>query len=170
MPFYYDMGIGQIYALPHMKLINTTRGQTEANLGGASYTSPIYSGKNGCRITPPSAVLCMVVRALKTSREVLSLVAVSLAMVIAVAADQVKSPDGKVTIDFLLQTGGTPAYKIGYSDKPIVLESRLGFEPGFTNGFQVVKIASTRHEEWWTNAFGERRMFKHRQRRVCALH
>ena len=100
----------------------------------------------------------MAARFLKATLEGLSLLAVSLALVIAVAADQVKSPDGKVTVDFLLQTGGTPAYKIGYSGKPIVLESRLGFEPGFTNGFQVVKIASTRHEERWTNTFGERRI------------
>jgi hypothetical protein len=71
---------------------------------------------------------------------------------------QVESPDGKVTIGFRLQTGGVPAYYINYLGKPLVLESRLGLAPGFTNGFQPIKTNVTHHAGSWTNAFGERRV------------
>lgn len=53
MPFYYDMGICQIHALPHMKTLNTTRGQTAANLGGASNMNLIYSEKRNDRSHDP---------------------------------------------------------------------------------------------------------------------
>jgi hypothetical protein len=57
----------------------------------------------------------------------------------ALAANRVESPDGKVAVEFLIQTGGIPAYKIEYLGKPIVLESRLGLPPDFTNGFEIEK-------------------------------
>ncbi len=87
-------------------------------------------------------------------------------------ASRVESPDGKVAVDFVLQSGGVPAYKITYLDKPIVLESRLGFEPDFTDGFQVIKTSSRAHEGQWTHAFGERRVIpdNYRERNVDLKH
>lgn len=76
----------------------------------------------------------------------------------ALAANRVKSPDGNVTVDFLLQPGGVPAYKITYLGKPIVLESELGLEPRFTNGFHVLSTSTSAHTGSWTNHFGERRI------------
>ncbi|HXR05888.1 MAG TPA: glycoside hydrolase family 97 N-terminal domain-containing protein, partial [Candidatus Acidoferrum sp.] len=73
-------------------------------------------------------------------------------------AGQVKSPDGKVALEFLLQADGAPAYTISFLGKPVVLESRLGFEPGLTNGFQLVKSSSSSHHGEWTNNFGERKI------------
>lgn len=70
----------------------------------------------------------------------------------------VKSPDGNVVVRFTLQRDDAPAYEIDYLGKPIVLESRLGLEPGFTNGFQIVSTSVNAHEGQWTNAFGERRI------------
>jgi alpha-glucosidase len=77
---------------------------------------------------------------------------------IASAASQVQSPDGNVTVDFIMQAGGVPAYKIEYLGKPIVLESRLGLEPDFISGFQVTKTATATHNGQWTNDFGERKI------------
>jgi alpha-glucosidase len=77
--------------------------------------------------------------------------------VVASAANLVKSPDGNVAVGFVLQADGSPAYRIDYRDKPIVLESRLGFEPDFTNGFQIIGAFTNLHEGQWTNLFGERR-------------
>ena len=74
------------------------------------------------------------------------------------AANRVQSPDGKVAIDFLMQDGGVPAYKIDYLGKPVVLESRLGLEPDFTGGFQVTGTSSADHAGQWTNNFGERKI------------
>jgi alpha-glucosidase len=74
------------------------------------------------------------------------------------AANRVESPDGKVAMEFLMQTGGIPAYRIDYLGKPIVLESRLGLLPDFTNGFAIVSISTNSYEQQWTNAFGERKI------------
>jgi alpha-glucosidase len=76
----------------------------------------------------------------------------------APAAEQIKSPDGKVVVEFLLEGDGAPAYKIEFLGKPVVLESRLGFEPGLTNGFQMAKSSSDSHRGQWTNNFGERKI------------
>ncbi|HEV2435853.1 MAG TPA: glycoside hydrolase family 97 catalytic domain-containing protein [Verrucomicrobiae bacterium] len=74
------------------------------------------------------------------------------------AANRVESPNEKVAVEFSLQTGGVPAYKIEYLDKPIVLESELGLEPQFTNGFHIVSASTSAHTGSWTNRFGERRI------------
>lgn len=76
----------------------------------------------------------------------------------AAAPLNVQSPDGNVAIQFMLSADGTPEYRIDYLHKPIVLASRLGFEPAFTNGFTLVGSSATQHSASWTNAFGERRI------------
>jgi alpha-glucosidase len=75
----------------------------------------------------------------------------------ALAAGAVRSPDGKVAVTFHLGPGGAPGYRVDYNGKPVVLESRLGFEPDFTAGFEILKTSSRQHKSQWTNPFGERR-------------
>ncbi len=89
---------------------------------------------------------------------VLAAVCLTLRAVGASAADELRSPDQNVLIAFSLQRDGTPAYRIEYRSQPVVLESRLGFEPGFTNGFQVTGTSATAYSGQWTNALGERRV------------
>ena len=74
----------------------------------------------------------------------------------ALRAEQITSPDGNVSIGFKLQSDGTPAYKIDYHGKPLVLESRLGFEPDFLSGFKIVAATTDEHHGQWSYAFGER--------------
>ena len=76
----------------------------------------------------------------------------------AAAPLEVQSPDGNVVIKFTLPADGAPAYRIEYFGKAVVLESRLGFEPAFTNGFKLAENTATQHSGLWTNAFGERRI------------
>jgi alpha-glucosidase len=78
--------------------------------------------------------------------------------VICTAENQVKSPDGNVTVDFSIQTGGVPVYKIEYMGKSIVLESQLGFEPDFMDGFEMINTSSGTHQGQWTCEFGERKI------------
>jgi alpha-glucosidase len=73
------------------------------------------------------------------------------------STNHVQSPDGKVVVNFLMQDGGVPAYKIDYMGIPIVLESRMGLEPDFTGGFQVTGISSDEHKNQWTQEYGERK-------------
>jgi alpha-glucosidase len=67
------------------------------------------------------------------------------------------SPDGNVSIDFLMLDNGVPVYKVSYLGQPIVLASRLGFEPDFMEGFKLVGTSTSAHEGQWTNDFGERK-------------
>lgn len=69
---------------------------------------------------------------------------------------QINSPDGAVAVRFNLEPGGTPAYTIDYFGKPIVLESRLGLLPDFTNGFKIKNISYRSHRGEWTPLYGER--------------
>jgi len=97
-------------------------------------------------------------RALSALKVLFAALGLAFSAASATAATQVKSPDGRVVVGFYLQPDGAPAYKVEYLGKPMVLESRLGLEPGWTNDFTVAAIASTSHEDQWTNLFGERRI------------
>jgi alpha-glucosidase len=71
---------------------------------------------------------------------------------------RVISPDGRVAVEFRLQADGVPAYAITYRDQPLVLESRLGFEPDFLRGFGVTAASTKEHRGQWNDSLGERRM------------
>ncbi len=73
------------------------------------------------------------------------------------SAPRVESPDGNVVVEFALQNSETPAYRIQYKGKVVVGESRLGFAPDFTAGFQLIGVATSAHSSQWNNELGERR-------------
>ena len=82
----------------------------------------------------------------------------ALASVAPASDTRVASPDGNVLVEFNLQNDtGAPAYRIQYRGQSVVDESRLGFEPDFYSGFQVVGSTIDQHHGQWTNAFGELR-------------
>ncbi|HOK95425.1 MAG TPA: glycoside hydrolase family 97 catalytic domain-containing protein [Anaerohalosphaeraceae bacterium] len=68
------------------------------------------------------------------------------------------SPDEQLQIHFILQPAGVPAYRIDYLGKPIVLESRMGFQGDFNRDFEVIGTATRTHQSQWINQFGERRI------------
>ncbi len=72
-------------------------------------------------------------------------------------ARTITSPDGNVLVTFQLSSGGAPRYGIEYFGKPLVLESGLGFEPDFTNGFVVTGVSLNAHNGQWTQVYGERK-------------
>ena len=60
-------------------------------------------------------------------------------------AQELKSPDGKFTMIFLLQEDGTPTYSLTYKGKIVVKQSRLGLElkkdkKSLLNDFTTVNI------------------------------
>src|SRR5208283_4618939 len=95
-----------------------------------------------------------------TSRLVFILLATEAIRSTAMAAAplEVKSPDGKVSVGFILQAGGAPAYTIDYLGKPIVLESRLGLLPDFTSGFAIANISQSEYHGKWSQVYGERKI------------
>ncbi len=72
--------------------------------------------------------------------------------------NRITSPDGNVGIDFVMLEEGVLSYKIDYMGEPIVLTSRLGFEPNFKNGFELLETSLREHSSQWTNDFGERKI------------
>jgi alpha-glucosidase len=83
----------------------------------------------------------------------------------AATPTRVLSPDGKVAVEFVLQAGGAPAYRIEYAGKPLVLESRLGF-PELRRDFVLAGATTSEHRGEWTNNFGERRTVPDRYREL----
>ena len=96
---------------------------------------------------------------------VLSLLSFSLSSAFAIS--QLTSPDTHVHLDFHLQTDGSPSYRISYFGHSILLESRLGFEPAFTNHFRILEQSSTNHEGQWTNTLGERSLIPDNYRELA---
>jgi alpha-glucosidase len=72
-------------------------------------------------------------------------------------ATRVASADSQVVIEFSLPNG-TPTYRITYHGKPVVTDSKLGLEPGFTADFALAGSQTSDHAGQWTHSFGERRI------------
>ena len=53
-----------------------------------------------------------------------------------VDADVVTSPNGIVSIDFQLKNG-IPTYKVDYKGRPVIKESKLGYDEEDTNGVLI---------------------------------
>ncbi len=72
------------------------------------------------------------------------------------AAERVSSPNGEVAAEFTLEAGGVPAYTANYLGRPLLLASRLGFEPDLLGGFAIVGHTESSRDTTWHNALGER--------------
>lgn len=71
-------------------------------------------------------------------------------------AEQITSPDQKVQVSFMLQSG-KPAYQITYLNKPITCESFMGLEPDLCEGFKQIGFKTESHDGNWVNNLGERK-------------
>lgn len=74
-------------------------------------------------------------------------------------AQELKSPDGQLKMNFKLAADGTPTYDLTFKNKPVVKTSKLGLElknaPALMNGFEKVKDATSTFDETWTPVWGE---------------
>lgn len=74
-------------------------------------------------------------------------------------AQDIHSPDGKLSLAFGLTSDGEPTYQLSFGEKPVVHKSKLGIElkdqPGFSKGFTAVKIDKSRKDETWAPVWGE---------------
>jgi hypothetical protein len=75
------------------------------------------------------------------------------------AAQDVKSPNGNVVLNFALQAGGVPSYSLAYKGRAVVKPSKLGLElkdsPALTNGFTVANTRTSTFDETWQPVWGE---------------
>ena len=75
-------------------------------------------------------------------------------------AQELKSPNEKLTMVFSLQPDGTPFYSLNYKDKVVIKPSKLGLElkndaKSFLNDFTVVDIKTSTFDETWKPVWGE---------------
>lgn len=77
----------------------------------------------------------------------------------ATQAQEMKSPDGLLKMNFSLSAEGSPTYNLTYKNKPVIKTSRLGIElkdaPALMNGFEKVKDQTSTFDETWTPVWGE---------------
>ena len=77
-----------------------------------------------------------------------------------VLAQQLKSPDGKLSMNFALKSGGIPTYELSYKNKEVIKPSKLGLEsfgdkPSFYDNFTVTDTKQSTFDETWQPVWGE---------------
>ena len=74
-------------------------------------------------------------------------------------AEEVKSPNGNITAEFILQ-GGKPFYKITYKGNEVIKTAQMGFDLindkfSLKDGFEVTNIKHDTFNETWETVWGE---------------
>lgn len=75
-------------------------------------------------------------------------------------SQQLKSPNGKFTMEFTLQKDGAPSYSLNYKDKTVIKPSKLGLElkndeKSLLNDFTVIDTKTVSFDESWKPVWGE---------------
>lgn len=74
-------------------------------------------------------------------------------------AQNLSSPNGKLSLTFKLSTAGEPLYQLSYNGQPVIKESKLGLEltgqPALRQSFQVVDTKNAAANETWSPVWGE---------------
>ena len=83
-----------------------------------------------------------------------------IALVTNAAAQQLKSPNQKLQMEFSLQSDGTPSYRLNYKDKVVIKPSKLGLElkndaKSLLNDFTVIDTKTSTFDETWKPVWGE---------------
>ena len=82
-----------------------------------------------------------------------------------IAAQNLTSPDGELSLTFSLSEG-TPTYKVDYKGAPVILESRLGFylngAEDLLDGFTIVSSEQSTFDETWETVWGEESAIRNR--------
>jgi len=79
---------------------------------------------------------------------------------LAISAQELKSPDGKLTMSFALQQGGTPSYSLKYKGKDVIKPSKLGLElkndkKSLLSDFTISGTKTSTFDETWKPVWGE---------------
>jgi hypothetical protein len=74
-------------------------------------------------------------------------------------AQEIKSPNGKLSFSFELSGEGEPTYKLSFNGKAVIQKSRLGIElkelPSLTRGFTIAKAEPSQLDQTWAPVWGE---------------
>jgi len=89
---------------------------------------------------------------------------------VVAGAAELKSPDGKITVAVHVTKASALRYAVSHCGKPIVLDSGLGLvldgAVSLIEGFQIVKLTPSSHNETWKPVYGERSTVRDRYRQL----
>ena len=77
-----------------------------------------------------------------------------------IQAQELKSPDGNLVLNFQLTDQGVPTYNLTYKNKDVIKDSKLGFAIASGTGqldkdFKVVDVKYTSEDSTWKPVWGE---------------
>lgn len=77
----------------------------------------------------------------------------------SIFAQNVKSPDGNLSLNFKLNDQGEAVYNLSYRNKTVVKDSKLGFEikdqPTLKDNFKIVETKTVEADKNWNPVWGE---------------
>lgn len=77
-----------------------------------------------------------------------------------IEAQELRSPNGQLVMNFSLQPQGVPAYQLSYKGKPVIKLSSLGLElkndsKSLLNDFTITHAETSAHDSTWEPVWGE---------------
>ncbi|HRJ30573.1 MAG TPA: glycoside hydrolase family 97 protein [Cyclobacteriaceae bacterium] len=77
-----------------------------------------------------------------------------------IQAQELRSPNGQLVMNFSLQPQGVPAYQLSYKGKPVIKLSSLGLElkndsKSLLNDFVITNAQTSAHDSTWEPVWGE---------------
>ncbi|CCQ11248.1 Alpha-glucosidase [Pseudoalteromonas luteoviolacea B = ATCC 29581] len=89
----------------------------------------------------------------------LSLCFAMMSLPLLAKTEQVSSPNGLIQV--IISDDNHPAYSVLYRDKPLINQSKLGFDfqvaPSFREDFQITSVSKQSKQEVWQQPWGEDR-------------
>lgn len=85
---------------------------------------------------------------------------IAVVAVLSAMAQTVKSPDGNIVVNFLLDNTGRPTYTVDYKDKVVCKPSHLGLQlakggADLMDSFSIDKTETSTFDETWSPVWGE---------------
>lgn len=89
-----------------------------------------------------------------------SLLVLLMWLVLTASAQELRSPNGHLIMNFALESGGIPTYQLAYKGKEVIRPSRLGFEllepdSALLDDFEYIDTVLNTVDETWQPVWGE---------------
>lgn len=97
-------------------------------------------------------------------KKIVSLLSIVLFVFSSLTAQTLKSPDENLILTFSLSSQGTPEYSLSYKDKPVIINSKMGFlinaPRPFSEGFSISDTQYASSDTTWEPVWGENNIIR----------
>ncbi|HYN83846.1 MAG TPA: glycoside hydrolase family 97 N-terminal domain-containing protein, partial [Pyrinomonadaceae bacterium] len=87
------------------------------------------------------------------------------------AAQDLKSPNGRLSLTFALTADGEPTYELSFAGRPVIRRSKLGLvlkdRPPLTSALVAADVKETAKDETWETVWGEERRVRNNYRELA---